>query len=107
SSLFQQEIGNIPPKAEVIAFITVDQRLLWTDEGAWEWRFPTVVMPRYLGAAGRVKDAERVTQEVADRPLAARASLELRIADAISGGRRPESPSHTIATRAEDGALLV
>jgi len=46
SSLFTQEIGNIPPRATVHAELAVDQKLGWLDEGAWEWRFPTVVMPR-------------------------------------------------------------
>src|SRR5689334_2244012 len=35
ASLFTQEIGNIPPKTEVVAEITIDQRLHWNDEGAW------------------------------------------------------------------------
>ena len=52
SSLFTQELGNIPPGAEVLAELTIDQRLRWLDAGAWEWRFPTVVAPRYLGAEG-------------------------------------------------------
>src|SRR5690348_12930568 len=50
SSLFTQEIGNIPPATEVVATLTIDQRLRWLDDGAWEWRFPTAVAPRYLGA---------------------------------------------------------
>src|SRR5512144_753918 len=57
SALFTQEIGNIPPGEEVIVEVSVDQRLGWLEEGAWEWRFPTVVAPRYLGVPGRVPDA--------------------------------------------------
>ena len=52
SSLFTQELGNIPPGAEVVAELGIDQRLRWLPEGAWEWRFPTAVAPRYLGAPG-------------------------------------------------------
>jgi Ca-activated chloride channel family protein len=48
SSLFTQEIGNIPSGVEVVAELVIDQRLRWLEEGAWEWRFPTVVAPRYL-----------------------------------------------------------
>lgn len=103
SSLFTQEIGNIPPGEEIVAEVIVDQRLRWLDEGAWEWRFPTVVAPRYLGAAGRVEDAERVTQDVADGPLPARVSMRCAIRDALPEGRRPESPSHPIDA-ASDGA---
>src|SRR5437867_7664251 len=33
SSLFTQEIGNIPAHTEVICEITIDQRLRWLDEG--------------------------------------------------------------------------
>ena len=51
--MFTQEIGNIPPGEELIVEVSVDQRLRWLDEGAWEWRFPTVVAPRYLGEPGR------------------------------------------------------
>jgi Ca-activated chloride channel family protein len=94
ASLFTQEIGNLPPKTEVVAEITIDQRLLWNDEGAWEWRFPTVVMPRYLGTPGRVPDAAKVTQEVATSELPVRATLSLTVRDAMTG--RPESPSHKI-----------
>lgn len=100
SSLFTQEIGNIPAGAEVVAEIAIDQRLVWLDEGAWEWRFPTVVAPRYLGAEGRVADAERVHQDVAGAPLPVRMALALTVRDALPEGRRPESPSHAVAMAA-------
>jgi Ca-activated chloride channel family protein len=113
SSLFTQEIGNIPAGVEVIAELVIDQRLRWLEEGAWEWRFPTVVAPRYLGPAGRVPDGERVTVDVADRPLTVGASLALAIRDPLTGaggpaaGHAPESPSHTIGTRVVAGATEV
>ncbi len=95
SSLFTQEVGNIPPRAEVEVEIELDQRLRWLDEGAWEWRFPTVVGPRYMGAEGRVGDADRVTVDIAERGIGARMGLALTIGDAI--GERPiESPSHAL-----------
>ena len=96
SSLFTQEIGNIPPGVEVVVEVSIDQRLVWLHEGAWEWRFPTVVAPRYLGEPGRVADADRVTQEVADGPLPARFALGCTVRDRIAEGRRPESPTHAI-----------
>src|SRR5262245_13050717 len=107
ANLFSQEIGNVPPGEEVVVEITIDQPLEWLAEGAWEWRFPTVAAPRYLGAAGRVPDAERVTQEVADGPLAARAALALTIHDALAEGGRPESPSHALSLCAEARAFVV
>src|SRR5690349_9705521 len=111
SSLFTQEIGNIPPHAEVVAELVIDQKLAWLDEGAWEWRFPTVVMPRYQGTAGRVSDAARVAVDVADGALPARARMALTIRDLLAAGRAPESPSHalhrdgdgTVQLQAEDG----
>ncbi len=96
SSLFTQEIGNIPPGEEVTVEVSIDQRLRWLDEGAWEWRFPTVVAPRYLGEPGRVPDADRVAQDVSDGPLAARFTIACTIRDALARGARPESPSHAI-----------
>ncbi|WP_394841326.1 VWA domain-containing protein [Pendulispora brunnea] len=94
SSLFTQHIGNIPPGAEVIAELTIDQRLVWNDEGAWEWRFPLAVAPRYLGAEGRIADASAIVQAMTESPMPG-ASLSLRIRDALDG-RKPESPSHAI-----------
>ncbi len=96
SSLFTQELGNIPPSTEVIATLTIDQRLLWLDDGTWEWRFPTTVAPRYLGADGRVADGERVSQEIADGPLEARLTLGLEVRDALAAGASPRSASHEL-----------
>jgi len=96
SSLFTQEIGNIPPGAEIIAELIIDQRLRWLEEGAWEWRFPTVVGPRYLGGPGQVADAPRVTVDVADGPLPVEAHLALTIRDPLGGAHEVHSPSHTL-----------
>src|SRR5688572_13201557 len=60
SSLFTQEIGNVPPGARVVCEIVIDQPLRWLDEGSWEWRFPLAAAPRYLGEPGRVSDAAKV-----------------------------------------------
>jgi Ca-activated chloride channel family protein len=95
SSVFSQEVGNIGAGESVICETSIDQPLAWLDEGMWEWRFPTVVGPRYLGAEGRVADAERVTVDVADGALAVRMSLALEIGDELAGAI--ESASHRIA----------
>ncbi len=97
ANLFTQEIGNVPPRTEVAVELSIDQPLAWLPEGMWEWRFPTVVAPRYLGAEGRVQDAPKVTLEVAGGPTDARVSLDLAIGDAMAEGRRPESPSHALS----------
>ena len=98
TALFTQELGNLPPGQEVLVEVTVDQPLLWLSEGMWEWRFPTVVGPRFLGEAGRVPDAAAISVDVAKGPLRNRLEMSLRIGDAVSPGRAPESPSHSLQT---------
>ncbi len=93
SAIFIQRIGNIPPSAEVICELRLVQRLDWTG-GAWEWRFPTVIAPRDAGRESRAGDAREIAVEVLREPAPARASVELRIADAIGD---PESASHPIS----------
>ncbi|MEZ6036507.1 MAG: VIT domain-containing protein [Planctomycetota bacterium] len=99
SSVFSQELGNLPPGAEVEATITLDQPLQWLDDG-WQWRFPTTVAPRYLGAAGRVADADTLAVDVVEpaTALPARCELELLVADPLPDGVLPESPSHALHT---------
>ncbi len=96
TSLFTQEVGNVPPRTQVVCEVQVDQRLTWLPDGAWEWRFPTVVAPRYLGATGRVADAAKVSVDVADEALPLKLSLSLSIRDAMAEGARPHSPSHAL-----------
>ncbi|MEZ6184819.1 MAG: VIT domain-containing protein [Planctomycetota bacterium] len=101
SSLFTQQVGNLPPRTAVTAEVTVDQPLRWLEEGAWEWRFPTVVTPRYQGALGRVQDALKLSVPVrADAPLEVRASLALAVADRLTGA--VASPSHGLRVREGD-----
>ncbi len=96
SSLFTQQVGNIPPHTEVVAELTIDQKLAWLPDGAWEWRFPTVIAPRYLGGAGRVVDAAAVTVDVADQELPVKLSLKLAVRDQLAEGLKPNSPSHVL-----------
>jgi Ca-activated chloride channel family protein len=107
SSFFVQELGSVPAGAEVVAELTIDQRLRWLDEGSWEWRFPTVAAPRYLGAEGRVPDAPRVAVGVAGTPLAVRMTLGLRIRDPLAAAGAPGSPSHAIGVARRDDGLDV
>jgi Ca-activated chloride channel family protein len=87
--------------------LTLDQRLSWLHDGLWEWRFPLALAPRYLGDDGRVADAARVTVDVADAPLAVRASIALVVRDDATPGARVESPSHGIRTEESPGARRV
>lgn len=98
TSLFTQEVGNVPPRLSVICEVTLDQKLAWLPDGCWEWRFPTVVAPRYLGEPGRVADHAKVTVDVADQALPVKLSLGLTIRDRLADGARPESPSHPLHT---------
>ncbi|MEM1030744.1 MAG: VIT and VWA domain-containing protein [Myxococcota bacterium] len=95
SSLFNQEVGNIPPGATLVAELRVDHPLTWSTDGRWQWRFPTVVASRYLGAAGRVADADRVAPAVArDGATTPRIELELTVTDPLYG--EPTSSAHPI-----------
>jgi Ca-activated chloride channel family protein len=80
----------------VVAEITIDQRLAWLPEGAWEWRFPTAVAPRYLGALGRVADADRLRVDVAEGGVPVRLTLSLEVADRVEGGGTLVSPTHAL-----------
>ena len=80
-NFFTQRLGNIPASTDVFVDLTIDHRLRWIPGGEWEWRFPIVVAPRYLGAEGTVADAGRVTIDVADGPTRPTASVTLSITD--------------------------
>lgn len=106
-SLFQQELGNLPPGAELVAELTVDQRLTWLPEGAWEWRFPTTVAPRYQGAPGRVPDAARQQVEVTEGDTGVRLTLALEVADQLAEGGRLTSPTHPLRAAPKGGLVRV
>jgi len=101
SSLFRQQLGNIPPGEQVFVEVEIDQPLQWipggegADGGAWEYRFPTTVAPRFQGVEGRVPDATRQRVDVADAPLPAQLELQLVIADRVEGST-VRSPSHVV-----------
>lgn len=104
-SLFTQQLGNVPPGAIIEAELAVDQRLDWRPaEGGWEWRFPTVVGPRYQGAQGRVPDAARTEVPVAEGPASPTLALALTVHGATG---RPESPTHAVALQEDAGAWRV
>ncbi|MEM9066989.1 MAG: VIT domain-containing protein [Myxococcota bacterium] len=96
TSLFTQEIGNIPPGEEVVAEIVIDQPLRWLADGRWEWRFPTVVAPRYQSAG--VSDSAKLTVDIADRDIGTRTSLALAIAS-LPEDAAIESPSHRTSSK--------
>lgn len=91
SALFTQELGNVPPGATVVVEVTVEQVLRFA-EGGWEWRWPTVVGPRYLG--GQTPHGERVTIDVAEG-LVVPCAAQIAVRDEATGP--PSSPSHAFA----------
>jgi Ca-activated chloride channel family protein len=96
SSVFTQEIGNVPPGTSVVARLTVDQPLAWLDSGSWEWRFPTVIAPRYLGVPGRVADAEKISVDVRDGHSPSVLHVSLRVGDALAAQGQVTSPSDAL-----------
>jgi Ca-activated chloride channel family protein len=105
TSFFTQQLGNVPPGGEISCELTLDQKLRWLEDGQWEWRFPTVIAPRYMGAAGKVADQGKVEIDVLEHGNAARAELALLIRDSIED--MPTSPTHQIRCVEHDGGRLV
>jgi Ca-activated chloride channel homolog len=112
SSLFTQEVGNIPPHSTVVCELRLDQLLAWDAvAGGWTWRFPTVVAPRYQGTKGRVADAAKLTVDVATGGTDAQMGLHLSVRDACTAA--PRSPSHPLhvvgneATLREEGGVAL
>ncbi|MAE66372.1 MAG: hypothetical protein CMJ18_19045, partial [Phycisphaeraceae bacterium] len=106
TSIFTQEIGNVPAGTEVECALTLDQKLRWLDDGMWEWRFPTVVGPRYMGAPGRVADEKKITVDVSETPLPSTVSLMMSVRDEIAGGVA-QSPSHPVVVEEESGRARI
>ncbi len=100
SSVFRQQLGNVPPGATLVCRITIDQPLAW-EEGQWTWRFPTVVGPRYLGSMPQDRALGVVVEVARDGVPDAAMSAAVRIADACTGA--PVSPSHPVTV---EGAEL-
>ena len=102
--VFSQALGNVPPRATIVARITVDQRLAWLLEGQWELRF-TVIGARYVSATDTREDPRAALLKVADG-VSGRLHLELRVADALVPGARVESPSHAL-TQGDGGVYVL
>jgi len=103
ADIFTQSLGNIPPGEAITVAIEIDQRLVWLPEGEWELRFPTVIGPRYIGTADTMNDARATHVKVTTEPLGVHVSAHIAIGDAITGGRRATSPTHSLTK--DDGGL--
>ncbi len=106
ADIFTQQIGNIPAREAVVARITIDQRLVWLPEGEWELRFPTVIGPRYIGAADSAADVRATHIKVAHEPLRIGIQIAVAVKDTIVAGGMPTSPSHRVE-RAPDGTIAL
>jgi Ca-activated chloride channel homolog len=104
SDIFTQQIGNLPANEELIARITIDQRLAWLPEGEWELRFPTVIAPRYIGAHDSEADARSTHVSVDPAGIAPGIQIAITIGDSIASGRTAATPTHTLLHRA-DGSI--
>jgi Ca-activated chloride channel homolog len=104
---FTQRLGNIPGKTPVEVEIRVLHPLGFREGGAaaeWEYRFPTALSVRYMGAPGRVKDPEKLHPDRAAEGIPTRLSLDLHLGDA-TGAEGIHSPSHRIRTGPGRGPL--
>jgi Ca-activated chloride channel family protein len=102
-NLFTQRLGNIPAHTDVIVELTIDHPVRWISGFGWEWRFPTVVAPRYLGAKGTVTDADRVTVDVINGATSPTASIQLTIGDHLTAA--PTSATHAITASGDTVTL--
>ena len=101
SSVFTETIGNVPPGATIVVRITVDQRLAWLDEGAWEYRFPTVIGPRYRSASTTPEEHARVAVPTVTTDTGHRMALSVDVRDRLPSGARVESPSHRLGANGD------
>lgn len=107
---FTQLLGNVPPGARVTVEIEVLHPLGFVpgEPPAWEYRWPTTVGVRYVGAADRVPDAELLAPPRADEVgTPARLEAELRIGDGAPDALAPRSPSHAVLIGGDGAATTV
>src|SRR5437867_7644411 len=112
---FTQTLGNLPPGERVRVEIEVLHALAFLPGSEspgpgpeWEYRFPTVVGVRYEGAPGRVPDADALESTRADAAgTPVRLEAEIFVADALPDRLSPRSPSHSIASIAEERGTRV
>jgi Ca-activated chloride channel homolog len=102
SSVFHQEIGNIPSLSQIVCTIEIDQKLQFLPDAQWEWRFPTVLGPKYENASSTSAAQNSVTATQED--LGVRVDLELNVDEQNIS---PKSPSHTLHTKHQQGVTHI
>ena len=96
---FTQRLGSLPAGQHAEITIEVMHPLAFLigvgELGPeWEYRFPTVVGPRYTGVDGRVQDVDRISPDRAESPGEIPTRIELTLTTANQAGaevRRIES----------------
>jgi Ca-activated chloride channel homolog len=116
ANVFTASVGNVMPGETVRVEIEYVQRL-HADEGTLRIAIPTLVAPRYIpgAAAGersahgsaeptlRVPDADRISPRIGAADYHFSFALRLRLGRELV----VTSPSHVLACKSQDGAVLV
>src|SRR5262249_23530838 len=106
-NIFTQSVANIEPGSKIDVVIHYLQDLTY-DAGEYEFVFPMVVGPRYIGGdTDRVNDASRITPPVVGRGERSGHDTSLGLVADVSGVVGDfETPTHeVIARRPADGTL--
>lgn len=86
-NIFTQSVANIEPGAEIVVDISYVETLKYED-GVFEWNFPMVVGPRYLGGSalgsGPVADAAKISPPIT--PEGTRTGHDISLAVHIDAG---------------------
>lgn len=129
SDTFQQRLGNLPGGQEVEVEIQVLHPLAFrpragagragavrrrSERGGlraeWEYRFPTTLGVRYMGAEGRVPDAEHLEPGRAEGGIPTRMTASILVPghpEAGVGLGAVRSPSHRIRSRAVEEGIRI
>lgn len=119
-NVFTQSVANIEPGAEITVDISYVETLKYED-GVFEWDFPMVVGPPYLGGSalgsGPVADAARISPPIT--PEGTRAGHDISLAVHIDAGMplydvkstlhdidvQPDGPTRTTVTLKNEGEI--
>ena len=102
-NIFTQSVANIMPGEKVTVVISYVETLKYED-GAYEFVFPMVVGPRYVGGSAQVPDAAKITPPVT--PKGTRTGHDISLEVALDAGVPLDdlkSTSHEIEVERPNG----